>query len=66
MLIRNPMSGYGMSHSEYGEALNNAETLMELGVEYIAKLEEVADVDEFDNVIPSKGIDLVLRKLEDV
>jgi hypothetical protein len=61
-----PAYGYGMSFSEYGEALCGELQNLEVGVEYIAKIEKVlvskGDYAPDEDLPDVEGFDLVLRK----
>ncbi len=61
-IYRIPAEGYGMSCSEYGEALWNVIEKLDVKAEYVAKLEITDDDDDDDHII-SPMVDLILTQI---
>jgi hypothetical protein len=70
IVLKIPVSGYGMGSSEYGEALMGLETELEFGVDYVVRLEKAAppepnnlSEEEIEEYFPADAVDLVLRRI---
>jgi hypothetical protein len=63
-IYRIPAEGYGMSCSEYGEALWNVIEKLDVKAEYVAKL-EITDDDDDDRAI-NPMVDLILTQIPEV